>query len=148
MALKINDETSAALETIRAYARDIDETKANIKSMREQAKEIKEGKGAFAEVERLSEELKAAKEKLRVSLLSDGDYNDLLENIGQETEKLRDQEDILSSHIAFYWKSTDERQVPMNDQTGDARDIVIKAKLGAEGKYQTSLLAGGAGDQS
>lgn len=143
-----NEETASSIETIRTYAKDIDETKFNLKSMREQLKDIKESNSNFSEVERLAEELKAAREKLRVSLLSDGEYNDLMENIGQETQKLADQQDILSTHIAFYWKQTDERQVQMDDSSGDAREIVIKAKLGAEAPYQTSLLAGGAGDSN
>lgn len=138
--VKTNEETASSIETIRTYAKDIDETKFNIKTMREQLKDVKESNSNFAEVERLAEELKAAREKLRVSLLSDSEYNDLMENIGQETQKLADQQDILSTHIAFYWKQTDERQVPMDDASGDAREIIIKAKLGAEAKYQTNIF--------
>lgn len=130
---------SSTIDTIREYAADIDKTKQDIKTLNEAASEQVESETAYNEVAELTEQLAAAKERLKSSLMSNHVYNDVMEKLAECKNKLADQEDILSLHIVEYYAGTHERQIEMNAE-GDAREILVKGKLGKRGKFQTRLV--------
>jgi predicted RNase H-like nuclease (RuvC/YqgF family) len=133
-------DVQTALETIRQYEEDIRWTKSELKTCKERIKEELESTHEYSEVQRLSEELAQAKEKLRISLGINGGYNDLLETKADLSEELRDQQEILSDHIVYYFKATDEKQLEI--RPGAGIDIIVTGKLGKkEEPFQTSLLA-------
>jgi small-conductance mechanosensitive channel len=140
--LVINNEAFRAAATIKTYSADIDETAKHIKTQEEMADEIRTKMTAYHEVERLEDELKTAREKLKVDLIRNSNYNDLLEEIGQSKETLKSQKSILSDHIVAYYALTQERQV-QTEANGDARQLIVTGKLGKVEKYQTSLFSKG-----
>lgn len=135
------NESQQAIETIRECATEIDKTKATIKNLREQALDIKEGMAAYDEYTKASDAAKAAKENLRLALMGKAEYNNIMEEIALEADKLKDAQEIISQHIAYYWRETGERQIEVDHNNGDAREIIVKGKLGAKQKYQTNLFS-------
>lgn len=136
-------ETKDTIENIRLTARDIEATKRKLKVVNEQIEAILEDMDEAEEVVKAQEALADAKQKLASALMGRGNYNDLMENAGEIKQTLKDQKEILSLHlVAYYQLSNGERQVEIDDY-GNAREVILKGTLGAEGKYQTSLLTGG-----
>lgn len=136
----MNNDDNSTIETIRTYAQDIDAGKSNIKTLREQIKERIEQNHNYAEVERLTAELKKAKDDLKYSLMQDSTYNDLMETLGSQKEELKENEEVLSDYLVEHYVKTHEKQVEMNPANGDAREVLLKGKLGQEQKYQTNLF--------
>lgn len=136
----LNDsDRGQTIDNIRELDLAIFTNKGRIKALNERALEIIEGHNAYNEMVDAERVYKTAKEKLRIALLSDGDYNDVMENIADEKLTLKDQKDMLSLHVVEYYTTTHERQVEIDD-SGDARELVVTGKLGARGKYQTNLF--------
>lgn len=133
-------ETEQAIETIREYSSDIDRSKKKIKTLGEQAQEVLDGLVAYDEVLKAERALAQAKEGLKNALMNEGQYNNILEEIAQEKEKLRDMKDIMSQHIVFYFKETGDRQIEIDHANGDAREIIVNGRLGAKSKLQTNLF--------
>lgn len=136
----MDSEKQETINAIRDLLHEMDETKAKVKAGRERAEEIKQLKSAYAEVEALTEKLADAKESLKMSLLQDGDYNDLMENIANEKLKYDDQKEMMSQHLVLFHDQFKEQQIELGDN-GDARDVIIVGKLGREAKYQTSIFS-------
>jgi DNA repair exonuclease SbcCD ATPase subunit len=136
----MDSEKQETINAIRDLLHEMDETKAKVKAGRERAEEIKQLKSAYAEVEALTEKLTDAKESLKMSLLQDGDYNDLMENIANEKLKYDDQKEMMSQHLVLFHDQFKEQQIELGDN-GDARDVIIVGKLGREAKYQTSIFS-------
>lgn len=117
-------------------------TKGRIKTQQEVVDDIKAGHTAYSEMIKAKQLYETAREKLRVALLSDRDYNDAMENLAEEKVQLNEDKEVLSLHIVEYYTRTHERQVEIGDKPGDARELVVTGKLGARGKYQTNLFGG------
>lgn len=130
---------NGSLETIRTYAKDLEDLASKKKVAKERLEEIEAGWPETAEVEKLTEELKAAKEQQKYKRLSSSTYVDQTETIAAITREEAEAKDILSDYLLNHFVSTHEKQVLMNEANGDAREINIKATLGRETKYQTSL---------
>lgn len=140
----MSDSKAETLDSIRTIAKAVDSTESKIKTLREQAKEIVEAMPQYAAVEESTIALKAAREKLKLALMNNSSYNNLLEKIAQEAETLDDDKDVLSDYLIEYYAETHEKQVEINTINGDARPIDIKAKLGKEKqKYQTHMFGSG-----
>jgi hypothetical protein len=138
----MSDADTSIIETVREYQVDIAHTKDLLKVAREQKAEARSSHSAAAEVDRLSEELKAAKADLKTALLSDADWNNACEEESQLKAQLADQQDILSGYLLEHFRSTGEKQIELDTANHDGREVVIKAKLGAEIKIQTNLFGG------
>lgn len=134
-------EVDSTIQTIRLYEKDIDATKHKIDTINEQLRDELEAMQEYIAVRDAQEVLDEAKAKLKLALLDDASYNNLLEEKGQLNEKMRDMKEILSDHLVAYFAQTNERQIEISDN-GDARSVIITGKLGKRQKYQTSLLAG------
>lgn len=132
-------DDGSSLETIRTYAHDLEEFAGKKKVANERLVEIEAGWEETTEVERLSEELKKAKENLKYKRLNSSTYNDQTEVIAEIKREEKEAKEILSDYLINHFATTHERQVLMNEANGDAREINIKATLGKETKYQTSL---------
>lgn len=127
-------------DNIRDLDMDIFITKGRIKVLNERIEEIKVEHTSYNEMIKAKQAYEKARENFRLTMLSDSDYNDTMENVATEKQKLADQKDMLSLHIVEYYTKTKERQVEIGDD-GDARDLIVTGKLGARGKYQTNLFS-------
>lgn len=137
-----NDDHST-IETIRTYANDIESQESKIKTLKEQLKEIIEKDSNFATVEELVATLAEAREKPKLSLMGNSKYNELAEKLAQEKEGLKESREIMSDYLVEYYATKHEKQVEINPNNGDARDIILNGKLGKEQKkYQTNMFSG------
>jgi hypothetical protein len=135
----MTEDIQSALDTIRTYQQDINASQESLRNLKEQIDEEIETTAGYDEVQAAKQALDAAKTHFKQNLLSNATYNNLLEEKAQISQKMKDQKEILSDHIVYLFKTTDERQVEVGGD-GDARDIVVKGKLGRKGKYQQALL--------
>lgn len=136
-----SEEIQQTVESIRVITKDIDAKETGLKFKKDQLKEIIESMPEWLDVEESALEHSAAKEKLRIALMSNARYNDLAESIANESADLRDDKDILSKHVVEYYASTHEHQIEIDESNGDARQIIVNGKLGKGGKYQPSLFS-------
>lgn len=137
------DDDDSTLQTIITYVDDIETAENKIKVLKEQLAEIIEKDAKFDEVDTLSISLAKAKEDLKLSLMSKREYNDLCEKIAQLKEDLKENKDILSDYLVEFYATKHERQLQVDPSNGNARDIILKGKLGKEQKkYQTNLFNG------
>lgn len=134
------DQKKEALESIRLTMADIEESKRKVSAAKEMAQEKLEAMPYFDEVQTLTEKLAEAKAQLKSASMANGSYNDLLSEIADEQQKLKDLKQILSDHLVYYRDNFQEKQVEMNDD-GDARELIITGKLGKEAKYQYNLFS-------
>lgn len=132
------EDTQSAIDTIRTYQRDIIATQISIKNLNQQIEDEVSSTSGYDDVRDAKLKLAEAEGRFKRNLAANTDYNNLLEERGQLSQKLKDQKEILSDHIVFLYKTTDERQVEVSDD-GDAREIIVTGKLGKRGKYQQAL---------
>lgn len=133
------------VDTIRQYAVDLRELSDREKAAAEVLRAIEEGWPEYAEVDEFSERLKDAKDRLKQRRMADRGYNDQTEVLHAVKRDKKEAREILSDYLVNHFKITGERQVLMNDNNGDAREVILTGKLGRETKYQTSMdLAPGA----
>lgn len=136
------------LFTIRKVALDVEVRKDKLKNLKEQAEDIVAEMPEYQEAQKTKLAFDAAKEKLRLALLNEPHHNDLLEEIAQEKQDLDDDKDVLSLHLVEYYTATHERQVELNENTGDAREVIVTGKLGKKQKFQTNIFGGNHGTES
>lgn len=140
-------DDNSIIETVRQYRDEISETKELLKVARERVKEERDSHSGAELVDRLAEELTAARQNLKSALMADGDYNDAMEEVGQLKAQLADQQDILSGYLVEHYRATGAYQIELDPGSGTGRDIVIKAKLGADDvNIQTHLFGVGGSD--
>lgn len=132
-------EDDSSIETIRTYAKDLVDLASKKKVAKERLAEIEAGWGITAEIEELQEKLAELKEQQKAKRLSSNSYLDQTEVIAAITREEAEAKEILSDYLVNHFVNTHEKQVLMNEANGDAREINIKASLGRETKYQTSL---------
>lgn len=133
-------ETTRLIENVRAFDHELCEHQQNIKTLNEQLKEIEEGTDEYAVVESLKAQLKAAREKLKYKLLQTQRYNDLAERLADEKHQKQEAEVDISDFLLAYHAETKERQIELEPK--DAREVILKARLGKAKEFQTSLLTG------
>lgn len=131
---------TVTMNAIVSQGHDIEATKEQIATRRELIEEHIQNKPSWLEVETAKEELARVKAKLAAELGNDGEYNNMLEDLGQLKEKMKSQKETLSDLVVGYRIETGEHQVEINN-VGDARELVIKGSLGKKAKYQTNLFA-------
>lgn len=131
---------TVTINNIKDKERDIDATQQQIATRKEMIEELVEQKQEWLDVETAKEELEHARQRLAQVLATDRDYNDQLEDLGQLKDKLKSEKELLSDLIVGYALETKERQIELNNQ-GDARELVIKGRLGKKAKYQTNMFA-------
>ena len=131
------------VENIRITAKDIDQKSANLKNINEQIQALIVDMPEYKEVEELEESLAEARKKLKIALENRRGYTDLTESAGRLKEELKDDKEILSSHVVEYYASTKEHMVEMDESNGDAREVVVIGKLGKSGKLQTNIFTHG-----
>jgi hypothetical protein len=140
--MKINDDVSSAIETVKLYMADIAESDRKLAVLKEQLQEEIETTNEFETVQELDEKFKYAKQQLKSALMSNSTYNNLAEEKAQLQEKKKDQKQILSDHLVAYFQlSGGERQIEVSAD-GDAREVIVSGKLGKEQKFQTNLFQG------
>ncbi len=132
-------DVSDKIESIRTVARDVDSREGRIKALRDQIKQIVESMPEWVAVDDLTQSLKEARENLRVALMNKANYNNLMEKLGNEKSDLKDDEEVLSACLVDYYAVTREHQIELNE-SGDAREVIVRGKLGKDGKYQPSLF--------
>lgn len=135
-----NFDEDRAIETIRELDLRVFTNKGQLKALEEIVDDLRKGHTAYNEMLKAKQAFETAKEKLRVALLSDGDYNDAMENLASKKQEIADDKDTLSTYIVEYYAATHEKQVEIGED-GNARDIVVTGRLGASGKYQTNLFS-------
>lgn len=136
-----NQTKTAKAQAIKSLEFDIGVTKDQIKTRKELITEHIESTPSWLEFQTAKEELTRKKAALDQALAGDGEYNNMLEDLGQLNEKKKDQMKTLSDLVVWYFIETSEKQLE-TESNGDAREIVITGKLGKKGKYQTSLFVG------
>lgn len=134
-------EVKDIVDNIILTAGDIESTKRKLKTLKEQVAEILEGMDEAEAVELAADALAVAKQKLASALMGRREYNDLMENIAEYSHKLKGEKDVLSLHLVAYYKLADDGTQIEVDEMGNAREVILTGKLGAEQKYQTSMFA-------
>lgn len=137
------EHDDSTVETIRMYAKDVDSKSAQVKVLQEEIDEAIEGANAYSEVTDLETKLYAAKQKLKIELQRTPTYVNACERMADLKEELKDSKGILSDYLVEHFVRTHERQVEINTINGDAREVVIKGRLGKKKKLQTSLFGSG-----
>lgn len=99
-----------------------------------------QNKQTWLDLETGKEELRRLQLKHNQALANDADYNNMMEDMGELKDKKKAEEEVLSELLLGYFADTHERQIETGPR-GDARTLVLKAKLGKEGKFQPSLFA-------
>jgi predicted nucleic acid-binding Zn-ribbon protein len=130
----------ALVAKIKQQEISIENSKKQIETRLETINEHKENTQEWLDMESAREQLQVAQKKLAAALSSDGEYNDLMEDLGQLRDKLKSEKQNLSDLIVGYALENKELQIEVNNK-GDARELVITGKLGKQGKYQTNLFA-------
>lgn len=126
------------IDRVRTFDHDIQNFETNIKRLKEMATEAVEKLPERDEVERLQEELKTAKEALKQATLRTPGYNDLIQQIADEKDSLKDARLNLSDFLLGYFKETGERQIELEPK--DAREVILKGRLGKAKDFQLNLL--------
>lgn len=134
-------DTKSMVDTIRTYDRDIEITKNQIATLREIIQDKVKEKQEWIDLEEAREALQRARSALSTALLSDGEYNNRLEELAELRDKFKDQKQIQSDFIVAYYAETKEAQIELG-ANGDARSLVLSGKLGKKQKYQISLGLG------
>ena len=132
------DDATRIIESVRLFDHDIRQAAGNIKVLKEQVAEVVEATEEFAVVESLKAQLKGAKEKLKYKLLGTARYNDLMGKMADYKDGKKSAEIDMSDYLVAYHANTKERQIEIND--GDARDVIVKAKLGKAKDFQVSMF--------
>jgi DNA repair exonuclease SbcCD ATPase subunit len=126
------------IDRVRTFDQDIHKFETNLKRLKEMATEAVEKLPEHDEVERLQEELKQAREALKQATLRLPGYNDLMQQIADEKDSLKDAKLNLSDFLLGYFKETGERQIELEPK--DAREVILKGKLGKSTQFQTNLF--------
>lgn len=126
--------------TIRNSSADIEALKSQIKTKKEMVDDHVHQKPEWLEYESKKEETAIAKAKLDAALARDADYNNSMTQLAELKDTVKDKQDTLSTFIVGYHAETKETQVELG-ANGDARQLIIKGRLGKKQKYQTSLFS-------
>jgi DNA repair exonuclease SbcCD ATPase subunit len=133
-----NPDNTRLIDNVRTFDQDIRKFETNIKRLNEMATEAVEKLPEHDEVERLKEELKTAREALKQATLRLPGYNDLQQQIADEKDALKSAKLNLSDFLLGYFHETGERQIEL--EAKDAREIILKGKLGKPTQFQTNLF--------
>jgi DNA repair exonuclease SbcCD ATPase subunit len=136
-----DQDNTRLIDHVRTFDRDIQKFDHNVKRLKEMATEAVEKLPEHDEVERLKEELKQAREALKQATLRLPGYNDLQQQIGDEKDALKEAKLNLSDFLLGYFHETGERQIELEPK--DAREVILKGRLGKAKDFQTNLFAGG-----
>ncbi len=134
-------DNTRLIDQVRTFDHGISKFETNLKRLKEMTTEAVEKLPEHDEVERLQEELKTAREALKQATLRLPGYNDLLQQIGDEKDALKEAKLNLSDFLLGYFHETGERQIELEPK--DAREVILKGKLGKPRGYQTNLFSGG-----
>ena len=135
------DDSTRTVDNIRTFDHELREHDQRIKTLREQLQDRAESTDEYAVVESLKAQLKEAREKLKQKLLSLPGYNDLAEKLADEKDSKKSAELDMSDFLIAYHAETKERQVEL--EPGDAREVILKGRLGKPKDYQTNLFIQG-----
>lgn len=135
------DDKSHLIDNVRTFDHEQREHAQNIKTLREQMQEVAESLPEHAAVESLKAQLKAAQDTLKFKLLRTPRYNELADRLADEKHQKLEAETDLSDFLLAYHAETKERQIELEPK--DAREVILKAKLGKSREFQTSLLTQG-----
>jgi predicted RNase H-like nuclease (RuvC/YqgF family) len=127
------------INAIIEQAHEIDATKQLIATRREMIDDYIQNKPSWLEVEAAKEELARLRAKLAAELGTDGDYNNMLEDLAQLKDKMKSEKETLSDLVVGYRLETGEHQLEINND-GDARELVLTGRLGKKAKYQPSIF--------
>lgn len=140
---KLSPEAENALKSIRLVFQDIESKKSRIEKLVEKIEDIVGKMPEKEAVEKAAAELEVARQKLKTALMGKKDYNDLMEQIGQEKEELNHDKAELSNYLVEWFAITGQRQVEISRTNGDARDVIVTGRLGRkQKKYQTTMFDG------
>src|SRR5450755_470507 len=131
-------ENTRLVENVRTFDQDIRKFETNLKRLKEMATEAVEKLPEHDEVERLKEELKTAREALKQATMRLPGYNDLVQQIADEKDSLKDAKLNLSDFLLGYFHETGERQIELEPK--DAREVILKGRLGKAKDFQTNLF--------
>src|SRR5436305_10525923 len=91
------------IDNVRTFDQDIHKFETNIKRLKEMATEAVEKLPEHDEVERLQEELKVAREALKQATLRLPGYNDLMQQLADEKDALKQARLNLSDFLLGYF---------------------------------------------
>lgn len=136
--MQVNDDTSRALEAIRALRKDVDDFDAHIKTQADMVKEMIETAPESSDIEELEVQLKEKKAQLKSRMMANAAYNDTMSNLADDREARKSALQHLSDALVIWYTLTGNHQIEIDDD--EAREVIVSAKLGKEQPYQTSLL--------
>lgn len=122
----MEDET-----TINAIYRLLDEmreTRERIKDMKENIKDVLLQNAEYQAIQEDLKALTAKRQEAKKLLEADRDYQALLSELEELKFKQKDLTEIMSHHLVVHRDSTGDNIV--KDPEGEARQIIVNAKLG------------------
>ena|SRR5579883_2884340 len=138
------DSDNSLIDKIRAFDGDIRRFETSIKEKKERLQANIEALPEYAAVESLKEQVKTAQEALKRATERLAGYNDLMEDIAEDNEALKSARMNMSDFLLGYFKETGEKQIELSEE--DAREVILKGKLGKPTQYQTSIFNQGNGE--
>ena len=132
------DQRSALIEKIVTFDKDIHKFEAKVKDLQEDADDMVSDTIEYKTIKDLELKLKSAREALKRRMMGDSDYNALLMVIADEKDALRQARENMSDFLVAYFGDTKELQIELGPRL--AREVVIKARLGKEQLFQTSIF--------
>lgn len=140
-----SDTSTHLVDKVRLFDLDIRKFEHNAKVLKEQITERIESLPEYAAVESLKEQLKTAQEALKQAKLQAPGLNDLQQQLTDEKDALKSARLNMSDFLLGYFAETHERQIEL--EAGDAREVILKGKLGKPKDFQVSIFSQGADEK-
>jgi chromosome segregation ATPase len=131
-------DNTRLIDHVRTFDHDIRKFETNLKRLKEMIEEAVSKLPEHDEIESLAEQLKTAREALKQAKLRTPGLNDLMQQLADEKDSLKDAKLNLSDFLLGYFKETGERQIELAEK--DAREVILKGKLGKPTQFQTNLF--------
>jgi hypothetical protein len=132
------DERTALISKIVTFDKDIHKFESKIRDLQENAEDVVSETIEHKNIKALEDQLKSEREALKRRMMSNSDYNALLMIIADEKDALHQAKENMSDFLVAYFGDTKELQIELGPRM--AREVLIKARLGKETQYQTSIF--------
>lgn len=132
-------EQSNLVSKVRTFDGDIKAFKSKIETIGERMEEIVSSIPEHEAVIDLNTKLSVARDALKRRLESNSEFVKLTEELGEERLSLKDANENMSDFLLAYFAENKEKQIELGPH--EAKEIIIKAKLGKAKDFQTNIFS-------
>lgn len=139
VSFEVDGEKLQIISRVRTFDGDIRAFSSRMKTIQERMLEIIEVTDENEAVEEAQGTLDNAKAALKRRLESNSEFMKLTEDLADEKLSIKDAKDNMSDFLLAYFADTHEKQIELGP--GDAKEVIIKARLGKSKDFQTNLFS-------